>query len=229
MTSTWPCHVIRARRVQYAGLHRMTLATATGALVMSSRARRTSPSTTITPPARSGGSSVATATERSVSWPTTRRCFGSSPNTSTPVASGGSHFHRRRSVASVTPKLWVGDERIVEAGDQRRAGPGRKSTLTCSVPDCKFPHFGHGWCKSHYLRWKRWGDPLLRQEVSAAQHRIAVRRALPPETRDAQRWKPQRRHLWRHPCPLTRTGSKQPAFPCASVSVTYSSASLCAP
>lgn len=59
------------------------------------------------------------------------------------------------------PKLWAGDERIVEKGDQRRAGPGRKSTLTCSVPDCQFPHFGHGWCKSHYLRWKRWGDPLL--------------------------------------------------------------------
>jgi HNH endonuclease len=31
----------------------------------------------------------------------------------------------------------------------------------CSVPGCDRPHVARGWCKLHYYRWKRAGDPLL--------------------------------------------------------------------
>lgn len=31
---------------------------------------------------------------------------------------------------------------------------------TCSVPGCARKHKGHGWCKLHYDRWRRHGDPL---------------------------------------------------------------------
>lgn len=30
----------------------------------------------------------------------------------------------------------------------------------CSIPGCGKPHFGHGWCNTHYARWRRHGDPL---------------------------------------------------------------------
>lgn len=31
---------------------------------------------------------------------------------------------------------------------------------TCSIEGCDKPHFGRGWCSTHYQRWKRLGDPL---------------------------------------------------------------------
>lgn len=30
----------------------------------------------------------------------------------------------------------------------------------CSIPDCGKPTIARGWCPSHYLRWRRHGDPL---------------------------------------------------------------------
>jgi hypothetical protein len=30
----------------------------------------------------------------------------------------------------------------------------------CSIPDCGKPHDARGWCKTHYRRWLRHGDPL---------------------------------------------------------------------
>lgn len=29
----------------------------------------------------------------------------------------------------------------------------------CEVPGCAGPHYGRGWCVSHYRRWARTGDP----------------------------------------------------------------------
>lgn len=34
------------------------------------------------------------------------------------------------------------------------------ATHICSIPYCSKPHVSRGWCSSHYLRWKRHGDPL---------------------------------------------------------------------
>lgn len=36
----------------------------------------------------------------------------------------------------------------------------RRSARTCSVEGCGRPHTARGWCKSHYYRWQRNGDPL---------------------------------------------------------------------
>lgn len=30
---------------------------------------------------------------------------------------------------------------------------------TCTVPDCRSPHYARGWCVAHYRRWTRTGDP----------------------------------------------------------------------
>ena len=35
-------------------------------------------------------------------------------------------------------------------------------TGTCSVPNCGVsPCVGRGWCRKHYTRWQRTGDPLV--------------------------------------------------------------------
>lgn len=35
--------------------------------------------------------------------------------------------------------------------------------MVCSIEDCGKPHVAHGFCESHYRRWKRHGDPLAGQ------------------------------------------------------------------
>ena len=32
---------------------------------------------------------------------------------------------------------------------------------TCSIEGCDKPHMAHGWCGMHYLRWRKYGDPLF--------------------------------------------------------------------
>lgn len=32
---------------------------------------------------------------------------------------------------------------------------------TCSIDGCAKPHYARGWCRTHYSRWQRNGDPLL--------------------------------------------------------------------
>lgn len=35
----------------------------------------------------------------------------------------------------------------------------------CTVPDCDRPQNARGWCKMHWKRWRRNGDPSARQRV----------------------------------------------------------------
>ena len=35
----------------------------------------------------------------------------------------------------------------------------RKNTIPCSIQDCDDPSHARGWCKKHYHRWTRHGDP----------------------------------------------------------------------
>lgn len=35
-----------------------------------------------------------------------------------------------------------------------------KATRICSIPDCGRPVDARSWCKTHWMRWKRHGDPL---------------------------------------------------------------------
>jgi len=30
----------------------------------------------------------------------------------------------------------------------------------CTVDDCALDHYAKGFCRNHYGRWKKWGDPL---------------------------------------------------------------------
>jgi hypothetical protein len=39
--------------------------------------------------------------------------------------------------------------------------PTPAPTVTlCSVSDCEAVHDARGYCRSHYMRWRRYGDPL---------------------------------------------------------------------
>ena len=45
---------------------------------------------------------------------------------------------------------------------------GRKvANLTCSLDDCDSKHYAHGWCRSHYQRWRLWGNPEGKQVSKA--------------------------------------------------------------
>src|SRR5829696_4504012 len=37
-----------------------------------------------------------------------------------------------------------------------------KSSGPCAVEGCEKPHYGRGWCRTHYRRWQAHGDPLGR-------------------------------------------------------------------
>lgn len=43
---------------------------------------------------------------------------------------------------------------------ERQAMPDR----TCSVDGCESPLECRGWCNKHYLRWRKYGDPLKLRE-----------------------------------------------------------------
>lgn len=42
----------------------------------------------------------------------------------------------------------------------------------CSIEGCEKPHYARGWCKKHWYRWRRHGDPLaiMKAEPVYAEH-----------------------------------------------------------
>ena len=62
---------------------------------------------------------------------------------------------------------------------------------TCSVVGCEGKHFGRGYCRVHYERWKRNGDPLLLQRpggvcsIEGCEKPVNARRMCRPHYR---RW-----------------------------------------
>lgn len=48
--------------------------------------------------------------------------------------------------------------RIARHGDPDQVQ--RPLARSCSIEGCGRPHFGRGWCRSHYVRWYDTGDPL---------------------------------------------------------------------
>jgi len=55
------------------------------------------------------------------------------------------------------------------------------SDRTCQIDDCDRPHVARGWCKNHWRRWKKYGDPLLgmslieRHAAAPAGHKVCSR------------------------------------------------------
>ncbi len=37
----------------------------------------------------------------------------------------------------------------------------RNTTRLCSIEDCNNPARSRGWCSTHWMRWRRHGDPLF--------------------------------------------------------------------
>lgn len=63
--------------------------------------------------------------------------------------------------------------RLVDTGDVGPAGPKpRRPRPLCSIAECGAPHYAQGWCKTHYRRWKRWGDPFRVETAALAHHGI---------------------------------------------------------
>lgn len=38
---------------------------------------------------------------------------------------------------------------------------GKKKFDSCTIDGCSREHYARGWCNSHYLRWRRHGDPTV--------------------------------------------------------------------
>ena len=61
------------------------------------------------------------------------------------------------------------------------------SMKVCSIEDCDRPAAGRGWCKMHWKRWRKSGDPLAVKFVrqpngTPLKERLERRSALEPET-----------------------------------------------
>jgi hypothetical protein len=68
-------------------------------------------------------------------------------------------------------------------------------TRLCSIDGCERKHFGHGLCNTHYVRWRRHGDPLTLTRKAATSYgvwhhplyeslRSAQRRCNEPQSKD---------------------------------------------
>lgn len=55
-------------------------------------------------------------------------------------------------------------DRANENAKRRRAERDRR----CSIDGCTSPHSARGWCKHHWQRWRRTGDPLGREGMEGA-------------------------------------------------------------
>lgn len=57
-------------------------------------------------------------------------------------------------------------------GSRRRAQTQKVSPVhVCSIKDCGRPHYGRGWCSTHYARWREHGDPLAFVRAFDDRHR----------------------------------------------------------
>lgn len=56
---------------------------------------------------------------------------------------------------------------------------------TCSINGCEKKVFGHGWCNTHYCRWRRHGDPNWVGRTTTSKQELAARAAAAP---DGQKW-----------------------------------------
>ena len=60
-------------------------------------------------------------------------------------------------------------------------------TRKCSINGCGKVHFGRGWCKAHYSRWRNHGDPLAGKAFEGAPLAFLLT-AIKRETDDCIPW-----------------------------------------
>lgn len=64
----------------------------------------------------------------------------------------------------------------VDAGDPLGVTVPNGSMTICTIEDCTSPAYCRGWCRTHYNRWHRQGDPL--RVVSYEERAAKVRKPL---------------------------------------------------
>lgn len=85
-----------------------------------------------------------------------------------------------------------------------------KQTTTCSVDGCDAPTRSRGWCRAHYSRWYRWGDPLIVKAVPSDPATAAERRRE-KSRRDARSYRSRRNgKSWQSPDGLCNKCKEHP-------------------
>ena len=51
----------------------------------------------------------------------------------------------------------------------------QRTKKQCSVDGCEKPVHARGWCRKHYLRWHKYGDPLKRTQFDNPEESFAAR------------------------------------------------------
>lgn len=64
----------------------------------------------------------------------------------------------------------------------------RAERRVCTVPGCYRTHVARGYCKKHYLRWSRNGDPLGGRSTPGEQHRYFREVVIPYKGDDCLIW-----------------------------------------
>jgi hypothetical protein len=78
-----------------------------------------------------------------------------------------------------------------EAVKRIRATRGRLGAKPCAVDGCKKLSVSRGWCRAHYLRWRRLGDPLAAGVIGAPRQPVEPRflaRLGEPNERGCREW-----------------------------------------
>ena len=44
----------------------------------------------------------------------------------------------------------------------------------CSIKGCNLPHYARSWCRAHYVRWRKTGDPRPKEPIAPRNSRIGL-------------------------------------------------------
>jgi len=58
----------------------------------------------------------------------------------------------------------------------------------CTIENCGKVAIAHGWCNTHYRRWKKYGDPFTHKRASNGEAWVVLDQMLATETDDCVIW-----------------------------------------
>lgn len=80
----------------------------------------------------------------------------------------------------------------------------RTKHTTCSIPSCNHPRLARSWCSTHYMRWRKYGDPLslLNKNLSSLEGWTPEQRfwAKVDKSGDCWNWTAARYHVNGYGC-----------------------------